>query len=61
MSLDVRGCSLTPERFMCLDACTHLSTLFCDIAITLRGGILRSQMEEIDSIECEANNMFMAF
>ena len=36
-SLDVRGCLLGPERFTCLDACTQLRTLFCDVDIVLRG------------------------
>jgi hypothetical protein len=35
--LDVRECLLAPERFTCLDACTQLSTLFCDVDIVVRG------------------------
>ena len=35
--LDVRECLLSPERFTCLDACTQLSTLFCDVDIVVRG------------------------
>ena len=42
-TLDVRGCQLIqrPTQFWCLDVCTHLEELRCDIDVVLRGGVLR--------------------